>query len=180
MIKASAPARIVNVSSNAHYPGSIHWEDIELLDDYSGMKAYAQSKLANVLFTYEMARRLEGDNVTVNALHPGVIASNFGATNNRRLIQLGQKLFKVFLTGVEKGAETSVFLATSPQVEGITGRYFEKLKPKTSSKASYSEPDQHRLWEVSERMLAELQVTGKDTVSSALHTGLPVPASQVA
>ena len=177
MIIASAPARIVNVSSNAHYPGSMHWDDIELHDDYSGMKAYAQSKLANVLFTYELARSLERENVTVNALHPGVIASNFGATNNRRLIQLGQKLFKVFLPGVDKGAETSVYLATSPEVEGVTGRYFEKMKPKTSSEASYAESDQNRLWQVSEEMLAEHSAYAKTTARGLPIRGRPMTIS---
>ncbi len=177
MIKASAPARIINVSSNAHFAGSMYWNDIELHNEYSGMKAYAQSKLANVLFTYELARRLEGENVTVNALHPGVIASNFGATNNRRLIQFGQKLFKVFLPGVDKGAETSVHLATSPEVEGVTGCYFEKKKPKTSSEASYSEFDQNRLWEVSEGMLAEFSAYAKTTARGLPDIGLPLTDS---
>jgi hypothetical protein len=109
-----------------------------------------------------------------------VIASNFGATNNRRLIQTGQKLFKIFLTNVDKGAQTSVYLATSPEVEGITGRYFEKLKPKRSSSASYIESDQQRLWKVSERMLRERLSTSEATVSVMPHTGIPQPASQMA
>ena len=107
----------------------------------------------NVLFTNELARRLEGTNVTVNALHPGLVASNFAVTNNKnplnRIMRMGLNLFSISL---EEGAKTSVYLATSPDVEGVTGKYFEKCAEKRSAEASYNEADAKRLWQLSEEI----------------------------
>lgn len=154
-IIASAPARIVVVSSGAHAAARMNFDDLQGEQKYSGFGAYGQSKLANVMFTYELARRLKGAGVTVNALHPGLVASNFGRTNNENntLMRLGLRLTQLLAVSEEKGAETSVYLATSPEVEGVTGAYFQSCKPKRSSKASYNVDDQARLWQVSEQLL---------------------------
>ena len=155
LIKASAPARIVVVSSDAHYNGTMNFDDLEGKQKYSAFGAYAQSKLANVLFTYELVRRLEGSGVTVNALHPGVVASNFGQTNNRAFwIRPFKMIANLFMISEEKGAETSIYLATSTDVEGVTGKFYDQKRQKPSSEASYREADQRRLWEVSEQMLS--------------------------
>ena len=155
MIVASAPARIVSVSSGAHSFGGMNFDDLQGKEKYSGWRAYGQSKLANVLFTYELARRLEGTGVTANALHPGFVASNFGRTNNSEstLQRVGLRMSQVMAVSEEKGAATSIYLATSPEVEDVTGKYFQNCKPKDSSKASYSRADQARLWQVSEQLL---------------------------
>ena len=155
VIKGSAPARIVNVSSGAHFQGKINFEDPEGKKKYSGFGAYSQSKLANVMFTYELARRLQDSGVTANALHPGFVASNFGVTNNGSslLYRAGRKLLNLFSISEAKGAETSIYLAMSPAVEGVTGQYFEKKQPKRSSEASYDVASQQRLWKISQQML---------------------------
>lgn len=155
LIIASAPARIVNVSSRAHASARMNFDDLQGKRKYSGFRAYGQSKLANVLFTYELARRLEGAGVTVNALHPGFVASNFGQTNNEQntLARLGIRAMQVIAISEEQGAETSVYLATSPAVEGVTGLYFDKQQPRPTCKASYNIADQARLWQVSEQLL---------------------------
>jgi len=157
-IKAAGQARIVNVSSDAHRYAKINFDDLEGRKQYSGFGIYGQSKLANVLFTYELARRLAGTGITVNALHPGAVASNFGKTNNRAglLNRIGTAIFGLFATSVEEGARTSIYLATSPEVEGVTGKYFAKEREKRSNDVSYDTAVQRRLWQVSEEMLAPL------------------------
>jgi NAD(P)-dependent dehydrogenase (short-subunit alcohol dehydrogenase family) len=116
------------------------------------MRAYAQSKLANVLFTYELARRLEGTDVTTNCLHPGVIASGFGQTYGGAMSVL-VKLARPFFGTTDEGARTSVYLASSPEVEGVTGKYFSKCKPQRSNALSYDEPSQKKLWAISEELV---------------------------
>ncbi len=145
-LKAADGARVINVSSEMH-PRSkgISFDDLQHEKRYSGMDVYAETKLANVLFTYELARRLEGTRITVNALHPGVIASGFGR-NNGGFFGAAIRLGAPFLTTPEKGAVTSVYLATSPDVANVTGKYFIKRKPARSSKRSYDEAAQLRLW----------------------------------
>jgi NAD(P)-dependent dehydrogenase (short-subunit alcohol dehydrogenase family) len=176
VIKDSAPARIVNVSSNAHYRGRIHFDDLQLEDGYSAMKAYSQSKLANVMFTYELARRLEGTGVTANALHPGVVASNFMVTNNPGWTKILRKIFNLFSISLAKGAETSVHLATSNEVAGVTGKYFEACTEKRSADASYNQAHQQRLWTASERLAglrqasSEGQGTRRSTRPAAANT----------
>jgi len=151
-IKASAPARIVNVSSGAHQGASINFDDLQGKQKYSGWQAYGQSKLANILFTYELARRLEGTGVTVNALHPGMVATNFGANNGGVLGNLVRSFMNLFSISVEEGAQTSIYLASSPEVEDVTGKYYVKKKAVSSSSASYDESTAKKLWEVSEEM----------------------------
>jgi retinol dehydrogenase-12 len=151
ILKASAPARIVNVASTAHRGAKINFDDLQGKRHFYGMRAYSQSKLANVLFTYELARRLEGTQVTANALHPGFVASNF-AKNNGGLVRLGMGIAKFFAISPEKGAETSIYLASSPDVEGVSGRYFVNKQAARSDPASYNEETARKLWQVSEEM----------------------------
>ncbi|HEY7547617.1 MAG TPA: SDR family oxidoreductase [Blastocatellia bacterium] len=145
MLKKSAPSRIVNVASVAHMTGTINFDDLQGERDYSSMGAYRQSKLANILFTYELARRLEGTGVTVNCLHPGVIATNI-ARDMPKAVRLA---LRAFFKGAEKGAETSIYLAASPDVEGVTGKYFDDKKEARSNQESYSREVALRLWDVS-------------------------------
>jgi NAD(P)-dependent dehydrogenase (short-subunit alcohol dehydrogenase family) len=152
----SAPARIVNVSSDAHRAGSIGFDDLMSERKYSGFRVYSMSKLANVMFTYELARRLEGSGVTANALHPGFVASNFGRSNGGMWGVL-MPIAHLFALSPERGAETSIYLAASPEVEGVTGRYFDKKQPVKSSAASYDVAAQRRLWEASEQLVAEAE-----------------------
>jgi len=149
LLKKSAPSRIINVTSMAHSYGKINFGDLQLSRKYSGLAAYAQSKLAVILFTYELSRRLSGTRVTVNCLHPGFVATRFGVDrkNNKPnpFIRLGQS----FAISAEAGAATSVYLATSPEVENISGKYFSKRKEKASSRSSYDLAVAERLWNLS-------------------------------
>lgn len=150
-LRQSAPARIVNVSSEAHTGGSINFDDPQLEHGYSAWRAYNQSKLANIMFTYELARRVPAGEVTANALHPGTVATGFGK-NNSGLLNLGLQLASPFMTKPDKGAETSIYLASSPEVEGVTGKYFEKCKEVRSAAQSYDEEAAKRLWQISAEM----------------------------
>ena len=147
-LKASAPSRVVNVSSSAHEGSRIHFEDLQGEGRYSGFRAYGQSKLAQVLFTYELARRLEGSGVTVNACHPGVIRTNFGRDDWPWIVHLVRPFFK----SPKKGAETPIYLASSPEIEGVTGKYFVKRAPRRSSPASRDVDVARRLYETSLRL----------------------------
>jgi NAD(P)-dependent dehydrogenase (short-subunit alcohol dehydrogenase family) len=153
MLKANAPARIVNVSSGAHLGAALDFDDLQNERHYSGggFTAYGRSKLENLLFTYELARRLEGSGVTVNALHPGAVATGFGE-NNRGGMRLAMQVFHLFSLTPEQGADTIIYLASSPDVAGVSGKYWEKRKQIASSPASYDEATQKRLWEVSAQM----------------------------
>jgi retinol dehydrogenase-12 len=152
-LEASAPARIVNVASRAHIRSGIDFDDIERKQKtYRGFPVYAQSKLCNILFTYELARRLGGTRVTANCLHPGVIASGFGK-NQPGFFNFGARLVAPLLWTPEKGARTSIYLAEAPEVEDVTGKYFDSDgKEIRSSRVSYDRAVQGRLWELSERM----------------------------
>jgi len=152
ILKASAPARIINVSSTAHLRGKIDFDDLQGEKKYSVWKAYCQAKLALILFTYELARQLQGTGVTVNALHPGVVASDFGRGFNG-FLRFGWKLASRFMISVEQGARTTLYLATSPEVEGVSGKYFVNSKERKSSSLSYNEALRQRLWKVSEELI---------------------------
>lgn len=151
-LKASTPARIVNVSSMVHKWGAIDFDNLQGEKRYDMDKAYNQSKLAIVLFTYELARRLQGTGVTVNSLEPGLVATNFGReyTGFKRLMTT--KIWRSFVKSPEKGAETSTYLASSLEVEGITGKHFTNKKATKSSKRSHDESVWQRLWQVSEEL----------------------------
>lgn len=149
----SSPSRIINVSSAAHRFGKINFENINLEGSYSSFRAYSNSKLANVLFTYELARRLEGLGVTVNALHPGTVNSNFGRGQFSKILTPFMALSTLFMINPEKGAETSVYLASSDEVKDISGKYFKKCKAIKSSKESYDKENQIKLWKLSLEMV---------------------------
>jgi len=156
-LKASGKARIINVASGAHSDcPRINFDDLQFKKGYNGKVAYGHSKLANILFTYELARRLKGTGITVNAVHPGGVITNFCKNNgwvswSKHVIA---HLLARNLVGPTEGAKTSVYLATSPEVEGISGRYFSNLKETRSSNASYDEGAARRLWD------ASLELTG--------------------
>jgi NAD(P)-dependent dehydrogenase (short-subunit alcohol dehydrogenase family) len=152
-LKASGPARIVNVSSDSHTRGKINFDDLQMEKGYTGLGAYSQSKLANVLFTYELARKLEGTRVTANALHPGLVNTGF-AKNNGPLVKFAMGLLRPIQRDPKEGAQTSLYLACSPEVEGVTGKYFEDSKAAPSSPASYNRAVAERLWQVSLEMIA--------------------------
>jgi NAD(P)-dependent dehydrogenase (short-subunit alcohol dehydrogenase family) len=148
-LTASAPARIVTVSSGAHASGRIDFDDLQGERDYSGQRAYSQSKLANVMFTYELARRLDGTGVTATVCHPGVVRTSFGAEDQAAHTAGMIRVARLFMKTPAQGAATPVYLASSPEVEGITGRYYANRKPTTSSKASYDTTAAARLWQAS-------------------------------
>jgi NAD(P)-dependent dehydrogenase (short-subunit alcohol dehydrogenase family) len=150
-IKQSAPARIVNVASAVHRQGTINFDDLGSERRYRSMRVYGQSKLANILFTYELARRLQGSGATVNCAHPGAVATGLGA-NNGMLAKMLMPVIALFMLSPEKGAATQIYLASSPKVEGVTGKYFIDCKPAQSSPESYDTNVAQRLWEVSGRM----------------------------
>ena len=148
-LAASAPARIITVSSGAHARGRIDFDDLQGERDYSGQRAYSQSKLANVMFTYELSRRLDGTGVTATVLHPGVVRTSFGAEDQAAYFAVMIRVARLFMKTPAQGASTPIYLASSPQAQGITGRYFVNRKPRTSSKASYDTAAATRLWQVS-------------------------------
>jgi retinol dehydrogenase-12 len=148
---AAARARVVNVASDAHRRGGIDLEDLQCERSYSGWGAYSASKLANILFSNELARRWAPLGVTSNALHPGVIASGF-ALNNSGIFTTLWKLASPFMLTPEKGARTTLHLAMSPEVEGVTGRYFSSSREVRPTKAALDEATARRLWEISERL----------------------------
>lgn len=151
-LKANAPGRVVTVSSMAHAGQTIDFGDVNrTARGYRAWKAYGESKLANIMFTYALARRLEGTGVTANTLHPGFVATNF-AKNNGAMSQVAMTLARPFAISPEQGAQTSIFLASSPEVASVSGKYFVKSKPAKSSAVSYDDGAQERLWQLSEQM----------------------------
>ena len=148
-LKQSAPARVVTVSSNAHAAGRIDFGDLQGERSYSGARAYSQSKLANILFSYELARRLPATSVTANALHPGLVNTSFGAEDPAGVQKLLVPLLRPFMKSPARGAATSIHLASAADLERVTGRYFANSKPTRSSKPSYDEAAAARLWQVS-------------------------------
>jgi retinol dehydrogenase-14 len=152
-LRASAPARVVTVSSGAQALGRIDFDDLQGEGRYSEQRAYPQSKLANVMFTYELARRLEGTGVTATVLHPGVVRTEFGAEDPPLMARILVPLARPFMKTPQQGAETSIHLASSPQVEGVTGEYFAKGKPRRSNPASYDDGAAARLWQVSAELV---------------------------
>ncbi len=148
-------ARIVNVSSEAHRRARIDFDDLESARRYVPFLVYSRSKLENILFTYELARRLAAspaaERVTTNTLHPGVVASGFYG-RRRGVIRAAYPIFRLFLISSERGARTQTYLSSSPAVEGVTGRYFVKERERRSAPASYDVESARRLWEISERL----------------------------
>jgi len=154
---ASAPARIVNIASGAHRGATIRFDDLMGAHAYDGWRAYAQSKLANIVFTYELARRLAGTGVTANCLHPGAVATNFGSAGPA-LIRVAVRVGRPFMKSPARGAATSIYLASSPEVEGVSGKYFVNRREARSSDESYDPEVAARLWKVSEELTAASDV----------------------
>lgn len=159
-------ARIVNVASESHRGEEMDFDDLQLEQDYSGTQAYGQSKLANLLFTYELADRLANTGVTVNALHPGFVDINLGSQNE--LVRMVMSLVHfLFAKSAKEGAETPIYLASSPVVENVTGKYFIDKEPARSSEESYDLEARRKLWEVSEEMCElEASETGLSAAGS--------------
>jgi retinol dehydrogenase 14 len=146
-LKASAPARIVTVSSGAESMGTIDFDNLMGEGEYSGHRAYNQSKLANVMFTYELAKRLDGTGVTTTALHPGLTNTAFSAEDPS--MGLLVKVLRPFMGSPKRGADTAVFLSSSPEAEGRSGEYFSNRKARRSNETSYDAAITTRLWDVS-------------------------------
>lgn len=155
LLQASAPARIVNVSSDAHRDAAIDFDNLNGEQGYNWYDAYGQSKLANVLFTREVARRLEGTGVTANAMHPGVVASEIW-NRNSDWVSWFVRLFTPFFRSPEQGAATAVYLATAPEVAGVSGRYFKDGQEKAPSTTAQDDALAQRLWEVSEAQVGDV------------------------
>ncbi|MFQ6613120.1 MAG: SDR family oxidoreductase [Fidelibacterota bacterium] len=154
LVQAAPRGRIVNVASDAHKGVEMDFENLNGEKNFSGWKAYQRSKLANIMFTYRLAEQLDHGSVTANCLHPGFVRTGFG-DNNKGLFRAGLKMAKrLAAISMAKGAETSIYLASSPEVEGVSGKYFEKKKAVPSSKASYDQEAIRRLWDVSETLVA--------------------------
>jgi len=153
LLKKSAPSRIVNVSSSAHSGGTIHFDDLQGEQRYGGFGAYGQSKLAQILFTRELAGRLEGTGVTVNACHPGVIRTNLGIGGVSAFVRFVRMFFK----SPERGAETPIYLSVSPEVERVTGQYFANKHVREPSRAAQDPDVARRLFDVSAE-LAHLSI----------------------
>ena len=148
LLKSSAPARIVNVSSDAHYGVDMEFENLNGEQEYKAWKAYQKSKLANVLFTYELLKKVPAD-ITVNCLHPGFVATNFGHNIGGffgPVLKIAQRISAI---DPEEGAKTSIFLCSAPEVKGVSGKYFYKCQPKTSSRESRNMDTGKRLWQIS-------------------------------
>ncbi len=152
-LAAGAPSRVVSVSSGAHQGGTLDFTDLQSGRRYDPVRVYGRTKLANVLFTYELARRARGGGITANCLHPGVIATKLLADYMNQPLA-GGAIASTLGGSPDEGSETILYLAASPEVEGVTGRYFVGLRETRSSPASYDEGLQHRLWEASVRLTA--------------------------
>ncbi len=158
-LTASAPARVVTVSSGVQSQGRIDFEDLMGERKYSGQRAYSQSKLANVMFTYELARRLEGSGVSATVLHPGLVHTGFSSEDGTPVTRILALASRPFMKTPAEGARMSIYLASSPEVRGVSGRFFANGKAKTSNQASYDTEITARLWQVS-AALAGLTATG--------------------
>jgi NAD(P)-dependent dehydrogenase (short-subunit alcohol dehydrogenase family) len=155
-ILESAPARIVNVASTAHNAArkGMPFDDLQSTGRYRGMRVYGESKLANILFTLELARRLEGTGVTANSLHPGTVRTGYGADGDARgFLAFGLMVARPFFLSPAKGARTSIYLASSPDVEGVSGEYFAKCKLAKSRRWARDPEAARRLWQVSEDLV---------------------------
>jgi NAD(P)-dependent dehydrogenase (short-subunit alcohol dehydrogenase family) len=148
-LKASANARIVNVSSGSHLHQHMDFNDLQLAGFYNPMKTYGRSKFANILFTYELSRRLIGTNITANALTPGMVATDMWKIGHRWLASLISSVMKPFTHSPLEGAQTSIYLATSPEMDGVTGKYFAEQKPINSDPGTYDLAAAQKLWQMS-------------------------------
>jgi retinol dehydrogenase-12 len=153
-IRASAPARIVNVASDAHrMGGALDFDDLGAAKRFSAMGVYGRSKLANVLFTRELARRLAGSGVTVNAVHPGVVRTGLGQNNDAPILKLLTNLARPFFRSPDRGAETSVWACTAPELDGVTGRYFADCREQQPHANALDDDAARRLWNASAKLV---------------------------
>ena len=156
IIKIDQPGRVINVASSAHFSARLDINDIQMSKGYKGWTAYCNSKLMNILFTYEIHKRYKETGITFNALHPGFVDTRFGDNNTglgKNILSIGKKLIAI---NVVKGASTNVYLASSDEVKNVSGKYFDKSRPTRSSKVSHSEIHQEKLWSYSEDILNNL------------------------
>lgn len=155
LLRQAPSARIVNVASEAHRGVTLDFDDLQGERSFSGFRAYQKSKLANILFTNQLARRLKGEKITTNCLHPGFVASRFGHNNKSFLAKVMKWAQAVIAISQEDGAKTSVYLATAQDVARVSGKYFAKCEVKTPSRAALDENAAAKLWEISEGLVAE-------------------------
>jgi retinol dehydrogenase-14 len=153
LLKRSTPSRVVNVSSGAQAMGRLNFDDLQQEQRFSGQQAYNNSKLANVMFTFELARKLQGTGVTATCLHPGVVATNFGKDNPTTFLKILIAVAGPFMLTPEQGADTAVWLASSPEADGMTGKYFVKRKERRVNKQAMDPAACARLWEISEQLV---------------------------
>ena len=148
-LKASAPSRVVTVSSHVQAEGRIDFDNLQSARDYSGQTAYSQSKLANVMFTNELARRLKGSGVTATCLHPGFVRTEFGAEDQAWFFSVISNVVRPFLKTPAQGARSSIYLASSPDMDSVTGLFFVDGRPKAANKVAYDPITLARLWQTS-------------------------------
>ncbi len=153
LLQSSSPSRVINLTSGVHKRAEVNLEDLQSEQKYKTMKVYGSAKLLVILFTYEIARRLEGSGVTVNAVSPGFVATNLGANSGSRGYSIMFRIMKRFQLTPKEGAATSVYLATSPEPEGVTGRHFAKQQEERSAEISYDTELQKKLWDITVDML---------------------------
>ena len=158
-LKASAPARVITVSSGAQSMGRIEFDDLQGARSYSGQRAYNQSKLANVMFTNELARRLHGTRVMANSLHPGVVRTNFGAEDQAWFFTVISRVVRPLLKTPAQGAQTSIYLASTPDLADVTGQFFTNGKPKRANRVAYDIDMTARLWQVSSELVSMTATT---------------------
>ena len=151
VLKAGAPSRVVNVSSDAHKGIRMNFDDLQGEKKFSGWQAYGQSKLGMILFTHELSKRLAGSSITVNSVHPGVVRTHF-AKNNGGLVALGFRIIGVFFISPSTSAKRVLYVAASPDLTNVSGKYFSKMLEERSSRESYDDPSAERLWQMSERL----------------------------
>jgi NAD(P)-dependent dehydrogenase (short-subunit alcohol dehydrogenase family) len=154
LLRRSAPARVVNIASVVHTMARLDFDDLMVEKRYTGMRAYSRSKLANVMFTLELSRRLQGTGVTVTCVHPGMVHTNFGKVDLRNLFtKIIGPFFRPFMVGPEQGADTAVWLASSPEMAGVTGKYFIRRKERKVNPQALDTAACARLWEISEQLV---------------------------
>ena len=159
VLKASAPSRVINLGSGLHKSGKIDFDDLQSEKNYKGMKAYATTKLMLTMYTYELATRLQSSDVAVNVVQPGFVATRLGRNSGSRLSALGFTLMRPFQISAKKGAETSIYLAVSDEVEGVTGKCFSKKRETQTASTSYDRQLQKRLWEKTVELLGLTPLT---------------------
>jgi NAD(P)-dependent dehydrogenase (short-subunit alcohol dehydrogenase family) len=164
LLVKSAPSRVVNVTSSAHYSGHMDFDDLQGTKRYGAMRAYCQSKLAQVLFTHELSRRVKDKGVTVNCVHPGAVRTSWG--DEAGVLGLGIRLARPFMISPERGAETVVYLASSPRVSDVSGEFFSKKKAQRSSEESYSDEEARRLWDESMKLSGLAAVAAHDAATT--------------